>query len=330
MGSKLDDTFTKSILFNQCMNSSWMKNLNIDINTTNVETLRSLVNLHQSYSMREIPILLSKLSVYLASTWAASQFPSIQKFIQPKNIRIEVTDSERVCLMNNNSDNDNGEPKKANVVFVVMKNILIELAGDNLGTLATSIKDKFNLQKSDSTVKLNVENVELETDTINAPEDDFSEELETTSVEEQAHELESQLPAMNEPMQVTTIDETHNENLYEDISDSEEAPRNEELVFEPPPITTNLIHNTDNFLDLVRSDVLQLTTDDKHSTSDAELDNEVEQLTSIMPNPDVRISPVAIENDINDHESSIGDFEEGGDIDEDDDGDGDDDAPRLL
>lgn len=123
----VEEIFEKASLYELCKNNPTLRHVNIENATT--ETMRSLLNINNQQTMREVPIWASKMLIRYSVTFACKKFPSLNDYINPNDIRVCIEDDEKHYLQTHEST------FKPSLPFIVAKNTLINLCGKTLQEL---------------------------------------------------------------------------------------------------------------------------------------------------------------------------------------------------
>lgn len=130
------DAFVRAALLQSCEKSEILKH--IDLNNTDNETLRLLINKYNRLSIRKIPIILTKYITKSGLEFLKRQFPRVGSYITPENISVDVADDELACLVETESD------YKPSIYILVLKNISISVLGSTIETFKSSLLNSSN------------------------------------------------------------------------------------------------------------------------------------------------------------------------------------------
>ncbi|ATZ81583.1 GrBNV_gp67-like protein [Drosophila innubila nudivirus] len=125
------DAFIKAALYEQCSKSSILKH--VDLDNTDTETLRSLINKNNMMSIRKIPILLAKFITRTGFQFAVTKFPKLNEYIRPEHIQVRIEDDEMAYLLNKECD------MPPNIIVIVIKNIAINMLGTSIESFASDL-----------------------------------------------------------------------------------------------------------------------------------------------------------------------------------------------
>lgn len=139
-----NEVFLRAALYEECAKSSILQHVDVEASTS--ETLRDLLNQNNSLVIRKLPIIMSKLVVKHALTFAKAKVPQLS-FLTPENITVGVESDEMQYLLNSEST------MKPNLVFMVSKNLLVSVVGSSIA----AFKDQL-INKEISYSKIPVEN----------------------------------------------------------------------------------------------------------------------------------------------------------------------------
>lgn len=134
------DAFTRAALYQSCSKSDILKH--VDIENTDSETLRDLLNKYNLLSLRKLPIIMTKFVTKVGLEFVSNKFPKMGTLITPQNIKVDIEDDELIYLMNTSSN------FKPNIVFLVCKNIAVSV----LGASIDSFKNGLTGNKSNDTI----------------------------------------------------------------------------------------------------------------------------------------------------------------------------------
>jgi len=137
------DAFIKAALYEQCSKSSILKH--VDLDNTDTETLRSLINKNNMMSIRKIPILLAKFITRTGFQFAVAKFPKLSDYIRPEHIQVRIEDDEMAYLLNKECD------MPPNIIVIVIKNIAINMLGTSIESFASDLHG-MNLNDKSSTL----------------------------------------------------------------------------------------------------------------------------------------------------------------------------------
>lgn len=124
---ELDDAFTKAALYETCVKSKVLRN--IDLDRVDTQTLRGLVNKYNALSLREFPIIVSKVLVKFGMTFVTEKMPRLRAYINPNNISVQVEADELAYLERTQS---NFQP---NIYMIVAKNVAVGMLGTSIQSL---------------------------------------------------------------------------------------------------------------------------------------------------------------------------------------------------
>lgn len=124
---ELDDAFTKAALYETCVKSKVLRN--IDLDSVDTQTLRGLVNKYNALSLREFPIIVSKVLVKFGMTFVTEKMPRLRAYINPNNISVQVEADELAYLERTQS---NFQP---NIYMIVAKNVAVGMLGTSIQSL---------------------------------------------------------------------------------------------------------------------------------------------------------------------------------------------------
>ena len=124
----LDDVFKKAAIGVAFDKSSILQNIKHEQYATH--DLVKLLNMYNSHSMAEIPIIVVKFVTRLVATTMTNKFTVLQKYINPENIDISIAPDELNFIINNHKP-----VRTSNIVFIVAKNILTSLFGISASNL---------------------------------------------------------------------------------------------------------------------------------------------------------------------------------------------------
>lgn len=130
------DAFVRAALLQSCEKSEILKH--IDLNNTDNETLRLLINKYNRLSIRKIPIILIKYITKSGLEFLKRQFPRVGSYITPENISVDVADDELACLVETEND------YKPSIYILVLKNISISVLGSTIETFKSSLLNSGN------------------------------------------------------------------------------------------------------------------------------------------------------------------------------------------
>lgn len=118
------EAFKRAALYQSCKQSSILSN--IDFENTSTDALVDLVNHYNSQSIRELPIILSKMVVKGALTFVTNKYPKARSYINPENIRVRVEDDEMAHLIGTSTK------RSTNLVTLVVKNLAVSALGSSI------------------------------------------------------------------------------------------------------------------------------------------------------------------------------------------------------
>lgn len=118
------EAFKRAALYQSCKQSSILSN--IDFENTSTDALVDLVNHYNSQSIRELPIILSKMVVKGALTFITNKYPKARSYINPENIRVRVEDDEMAHLISTSAK------RSTNLVTLVVKNLAVSTLGSSI------------------------------------------------------------------------------------------------------------------------------------------------------------------------------------------------------
>lgn len=124
---ELDDAFTKAALYETCVKSKVLRN--IDLDKVDTQTLRGLVNKYNALSLREFPIIVSKVLIKFGMTFVTEKMPRLRSYINPNNISVQVEADELAYLERTQS---NFQP---NIYMIVAKNVAVGMLGTSIQSL---------------------------------------------------------------------------------------------------------------------------------------------------------------------------------------------------
>nr|AKH40344.1 putative gp67-like protein [Kallithea virus] len=127
------DAFLKAALYEQCSKSAILKH--VDLDNTDTETLRNLINRNNTLSIRKIPILISKFVTRAGIQFAVTKFPNLHNYIRPEHIQVRIEEDELAYLLNKDQD------LPVNIVLIVIKNIALSMLGTSIETFATDLNN---------------------------------------------------------------------------------------------------------------------------------------------------------------------------------------------
>lgn len=137
---ELDDAFTKAALYETCVKSKVLRN--IDLDKVDTQTLRGLVNKYNALSLREFPIIVSKVLVKFGMTFVTEKMPRLRAYINPNNISVQVEADELAYLERTQS---NFQP---NIYMIVAKNVAVGMLGTSIQSLHELITATVDTKKT--------------------------------------------------------------------------------------------------------------------------------------------------------------------------------------
>lgn len=168
----LDDVFKKAAIGVAFNKSTILHNIKHEQYATH--ELVKLLNMYNSHSMAEIPIIVIKFVTRLVATSFTNKFAVLKKYINPENIDISIAPDELNFIINNHKPNNTN-----NIVFIVAKNILTSLFGISASNLDQQLLNLIESTKNEESSSSDV--VEDVPDTIktieamiSASDDDYT------------------------------------------------------------------------------------------------------------------------------------------------------------
>lgn len=144
------EAFKRAALYQSCKQSSILSN--IDFENTTTDALVDLVNHYNSQSIRELPIILSKMVVKGALTFVTNKYPKSRSYINPENIRVRVEDDEMAHLISTSSK------RTTNLVTLVVKNLAVSTLGSSIEQIRRELLETNNSSATaNSSSKITVE-----------------------------------------------------------------------------------------------------------------------------------------------------------------------------
>jgi len=140
MTTNIEDAFKQTLLKNHLNSIGFLKGLKLS-NENDTTTLKKLINLAQNIKLKGTPILIAKATTFILAKFATEKYPDLGKYIKANNIKIEITDDERIALLTK-EDEDANIHKKTNITFLVCRNILSDLLNDQFVELSDAFKNK--------------------------------------------------------------------------------------------------------------------------------------------------------------------------------------------
>lgn len=140
--TNLDDVFKKAAIGVAFDKSSILQNIKHEKYATH--DLVKLLNMYNSHSMAEIPIIVIKFVTRLVATTVTNKFTVLQKYINPENIDISIAPDELNFIINNHKP-----ANTHNIVFIVAKNILTSLFGISASNLDQQLLQLIEKTKND-------------------------------------------------------------------------------------------------------------------------------------------------------------------------------------
>lgn len=128
---ELDDAFTKAALYETCLKSNILRN--IDLDNVDTQTLRKLVNKNNALSMREFPIVISKVLVKFGLTFVTEKMPRLRAYINPENMSTNIEADELACL--EVQEQAQGGTFQPSIYMIVAKNIAASVLGTSIQSL---------------------------------------------------------------------------------------------------------------------------------------------------------------------------------------------------
>nr|WOJ45341.1 GrBNV gp67-like protein [Apis mellifera nudivirus] len=116
--------FKRAALYHTCKQSKILSNVNFEQSDT--ESLVELVNQHNSHTIRELPILVAKVTTKGALSFLVSKFPNLRNYIEPDNIRVVVESDELAYLVNAPAKQHNS------LIPIVLKNLAMSAVGSSI------------------------------------------------------------------------------------------------------------------------------------------------------------------------------------------------------
>lgn len=141
---ELDDAFTKAALYETCVKSKILRN--IDLDNVDTQTLRGLVNKYNALSLREFPIVITKVLVKFGLTFATEKMPRLRTYINPDNISVQIETDELAYLERTQSK------FQPNIYMIVAKNIAVGVLGTSIQSLRELIDKTVDPNKSDESI----------------------------------------------------------------------------------------------------------------------------------------------------------------------------------
>lgn len=141
---ELDDAFTKAALYETCVKSKILRN--IDLDNVDTQTLRGLVNKYNALSLREFPIVITKVLVKFGLTFATEKMPRLRTYINPDNISVQIETDELAYLERTQSK------FQPNIYMIVAKNIAVGVLGTSIQSLRELIAKTVDPNKSDESI----------------------------------------------------------------------------------------------------------------------------------------------------------------------------------
>lgn len=283
-----DEAFARSILLNQCKKSPWLDKMAIPKDTTS-ETLRTYLNTHHRYTLKEFPIIVAKALTLMASKWATSEFPILDHFIKPDNLRVSMTDDERSCLLlNDNILNSDAVKKNPNIVLVILRNIILDLVGDNVTSLVELVQEKSR--------KFNASDVSSgSSSSSNSKDDDL---IDMVNVEINSTSSTVRPPPATITMDITELNNEEDDEQFDMVNTTQ--PQNIPL---PPPQLSPILQKTSEPTpnqQIIIADVEPMSIDEEPPLQQQQIiDNhnnieisECEIITNTVPDNEVNIHEI--------------------------------------
>ena len=136
----LDDAFTKAALYETCLKSNILRN--IDLDNVDTQTLRKLVNKNNALSIREFPIVISKVLVKFGLTFVTEKMLRLRAYVNPENISTNIEADELACL--EVLERTQGGTFQPNIYMIVAKNIATSVLGTSIQSLRELITKTVN------------------------------------------------------------------------------------------------------------------------------------------------------------------------------------------
>lgn len=159
----LDDVFKKAAIGVAFDKSSILQNIKHQQYATH--DLVKLLNMYNSHSMAEIPIIVIKFVTRLMATTVSNKFTVLRKYIKPENIDISIAPDELNFIINNHRPANSN-----NIVFIVAKNILTSLFGISAGNLDQQLMKLIESTRDDGDVAANDDRENISSNTTEAVE----------------------------------------------------------------------------------------------------------------------------------------------------------------
>lgn len=141
---ELDDAFTKAALYETCVKSKVLRN--IDLDNVDTQTLRRLVNKYNALALREFPIIVTKVLVKFGLTFVTERMPRVSAYINPNNISVSIEADELAYLERTQST------YQPNLYMIVAKNIAVGMLGTSIQSLRELITKTVDPNKSDDSI----------------------------------------------------------------------------------------------------------------------------------------------------------------------------------
>lgn len=207
------EAFKRAALYQSCKQSSILSN--IDFENTATDALVDLVNHYNSQSIRELPIILSKMVVKGALTFVTNKYPKARSYINPENIRVRVEDDEMAHLISTSTK------RSTNLVTLVVKNLAVSTLGSSIEQIRRELLDTQASNNVSSAAKITVE----------------------ADIPEEMNVIEPPTVYSNFGSPVDNVERQSSEERQRDCDDNEATPTEQEGVIEecekksplPPP-----------------------------------------------------------------------------------------------
>lgn len=141
---ELDDAFTKAALYETCVKSKVLRN--IDLDNVDTQTLRRLVNKYNALALREFPIIVTKVLVKFGLTFVTEKMPRLSAYINPNNISVNIEADELAYLERTQST------FQPNLCMIVAKNIAVGVLGTSIQSLRELITKTVDPNRSDEPI----------------------------------------------------------------------------------------------------------------------------------------------------------------------------------